>query len=98
MLWFYFIYFFRKKKKFLSKTRGEFTATEKAVITWTLLVLVSNTINFAFDNVLDVLFLFITNWESFEDTWNIFLTFWFYLLVLNNGMSLLFLYRHIAKM
>jgi len=63
LLWFYFIYFFRKKKQFLSKTRGQFTFQEKAIISWTFIVLLSNTINFAFDNYLDVHFLFIENFD-----------------------------------
>lgn len=95
--WYYFFYFFRKKKLFLSKTRGVFTRYEKLAITWTFIVLVSNTINLTLDNVLDILFLFIENF-SFERFWNQFLSFWFSLLILNNGVSMLFLYRHVAQM
>jgi len=70
-LWFYFIYFFRKKKKFLSKVRGQFSRYEKVAITWVFIVLVSNTIIFTVDNSLDVLFLFIENY-SFESAWDLF--------------------------
>ena len=97
LLWFYFIYFFRKKKQFLSKTRGQFSRYEKVAITWTFIVLLSNTINIGFDNSLDIMFLFIENF-AFEGLWNLFQNFWFSLLILNNGVSMLILYRHVAQM
>jgi hypothetical protein len=95
LFWFYLNYFFRKKKEFLSKTRGQFTFKEKAIIVWTYVILFLNTINFTFDNYLDVKFLYIENYD-FENQWNAFLSVWFALLIMNNGITLLYLYKRVA--
>lgn len=96
LLWFYFVYFFRKKKLFLARQRRQFTQNEKVAVVWMIIVLISNSVNFSVDNVLSVIFLFRPNLESFEQVWRIFVHFWFNLLILNNGLTMLALYRQMA--
>jgi len=59
-------------------------------------MLTSNSINISIDNIVDVTFHFIESWTKFEELWKVFMVFWFDLLVLNNGLTMLFLYRHMA--
>lgn len=96
LLWAFLIYFFRKKKQFLSKSQGQFTQKEKVIITWLVIVIALNSFNIAVDNIVDITFHFIANWYEFEDFWRLYMHFWFDMLVLNNGMTMLFLYKHMA--
>lgn len=82
----------------LSKQRRQFTGQEKGVVVWMFVVLLSNSINIGVDNVIDMTFHFIENWTSFEEFWKVFMHFWFDLLILNNGLTMLLLYRHMANL
>jgi hypothetical protein len=96
LLWVYLIYFFKKKKQMLRRQRKQFESKEKWVIIWLFLVIASNTVNICMDNMVDMVFHFIDMWTEFEMYWKIFTYFWFDLLVLTNGLTMLFLYRHMA--
>lgn len=58
LLWIYFIYFFRKKKEFLSKSGGQFTTKEKTFVILLGLILTSNSINIAIYNIMNCVQLF----------------------------------------
>lgn len=60
LLWAYFIYFFKKKKNFLSKQGGQFTFNEKVFILLTAGILVFNSLNIFAYNVASIVSIFIT--------------------------------------
>ena len=82
-MWIYFLYFFKKKKEFISRQKGEefkraqFTNKEKALIIWTAVVLLSNTICIGVDNAIEIVFLFIESYTTFEPIWKLIVHFWF---------------------
>ena len=98
LLWFYLIYFFKKKKLILSKERRQFSGKEKCVITYLFIILVSNSVNVVVDNTIDIAFHMAVDrgWTDAEMIWKLFNKFWFDLLILNNGLIILMLYRHMA--
>jgi hypothetical protein len=95
----YFCYFFQKKKESLTRQYGVFTTNQKLIVIWCLLVFILNGLIFFASGVIKVMNIFDGGGgeSALSKFWLRFRYFWFQILILNNGIIFLFLFKHLAK-
>lgn len=97
MLYVYFCYFFQRKKQALTRQYGVFTLKQKALVIWCLVLLLLNIVLVFLANILDIATVFEKDLEGEFIIGRVIMYFWYELLVANNGILFLFLFKYLAS-
>lgn len=98
ILWTHFSYFFQRKKQALTKQYGVFKKKQKALVIWSLIVLISNSILLVISNAIEMIILFSPlSAASFIKVWRIVAYYWFDLMNLNNSILILWMYMYLTR-
>lgn len=90
----YFCFFFQKKKESLTRQYGVFTTKQKILVILCILIFVLNGLILIASSVF--LFLNILSAEN-NYIWERVKNFWYEILILNNGIIFLYLFKHLAR-